>query len=88
MSLDANNLKDQYEPSPSERVRQQVALYEATNGQEGGTLEGRPVIILTTTGAKTGKIRKTPSSGSNRTAPTPSSPRPAERPVILAGTTT
>jgi deazaflavin-dependent oxidoreductase (nitroreductase family) len=60
MSLDANNLKDQYEPSPSDRVRQQVALYEATNGKEGGTLEGKPVIILTTKGAKTGKIRKTP----------------------------
>jgi deazaflavin-dependent oxidoreductase (nitroreductase family) len=49
-----------YEPSPSDRVREQVALYEATDGREGGTLEGRPVVILTTTGAKTGKIRKNP----------------------------
>ena len=47
-----------YEPSPSDRVRDQVALYEATDGREGGTLEGRPVVILTTTGAKTGNIRK------------------------------
>jgi F420H(2)-dependent quinone reductase len=60
MSPEASNLQDQYEPSPSDRVREQVALYEATNGKEGGTLEGRPVIILTTRGARTGKIRKTP----------------------------
>lgn len=50
----------EYAPSPSERVRDQVAEYEATGGREGGTLEGKPVIILTTTGARTGKIRKTP----------------------------
>ncbi|WP_326943821.1 nitroreductase family deazaflavin-dependent oxidoreductase [Amycolatopsis sp. NBC_01307] len=49
-----------YAPSPSERVREQVDRYEATGGREGGTLEGRPVVILTTTGAKTGKVRKTP----------------------------
>jgi deazaflavin-dependent oxidoreductase (nitroreductase family) len=60
MSLGTKHLQAQYEPSPSDRVRQQVALYEATNGKEGGTLEGKPVIILTTQGAKTGKIRKTP----------------------------
>jgi deazaflavin-dependent oxidoreductase (nitroreductase family) len=49
-----------YQPSPSDRVREQVALYEATDGREGGTLEGRPVVILTTVGAKTGNIRKNP----------------------------
>jgi len=37
-----------------------VARYEATDGREGGTLEGRPVVILTMTGATSGKIRKTP----------------------------
>jgi len=51
---------EQYVPSPSERVRDQVALYEATGGREGGTLEGRPVVILTMTGATSGNIRKTP----------------------------
>jgi deazaflavin-dependent oxidoreductase (nitroreductase family) len=51
---------DEYVPSPSERVRVQVARYEATGGREGGTLEGRPVVILTMTGATSGKIRKTP----------------------------
>ncbi|WP_328644426.1 nitroreductase family deazaflavin-dependent oxidoreductase [Amycolatopsis sp. NBC_00348] len=49
-----------YAPSPSDRVREQVERYEATGGREGGTLEGQPVVILTTTGAKTGKVRKTP----------------------------
>jgi F420H(2)-dependent quinone reductase len=49
-----------YQPSPSDRVREQVALYEATDGREGGSLEGRPVVILTTIGAKTGNIRKNP----------------------------
>jgi deazaflavin-dependent oxidoreductase (nitroreductase family) len=51
---------EHYIPSPSERVRNQVARYEATDGREGGTLEGRPVVILTMTGASSGKIRKTP----------------------------
>jgi F420H(2)-dependent quinone reductase len=49
-----------YRPSPSERVRDQVALYEATDGAEGGTLEGRPVVILTTIGAVSGAVRKNP----------------------------
>ena len=39
---------------------EQVALYEATDGREGATLEGRPVVILTTVGAKTGQLRKNP----------------------------
>jgi deazaflavin-dependent oxidoreductase (nitroreductase family) len=54
------SVSNTYEPSPSERVREQVALYEATDGREGGTLEGSPVVILTTIGAKTGSIRKNP----------------------------
>jgi deazaflavin-dependent oxidoreductase (nitroreductase family) len=49
-----------YEPSPDERSRNQVALYEATDGAEGNTLDGRPVIVLTHTGAKSGLTRKTP----------------------------
>ena len=48
-----------YQPT-SDLVHEQVALYEATDGREGGTLEGRPVVILTTFGAKTGNFRKNP----------------------------
>jgi deazaflavin-dependent oxidoreductase (nitroreductase family) len=53
-------LSGEYEPSRNERDRRQVEIYEATNGREGGTLNGKPVIILTFMGAKSGKIRKTP----------------------------
>ncbi len=41
-------------------VRQQVQEYESSGGTRGNTMRGRPVIILTTVGAKSGKIRKTP----------------------------
>ena len=39
---------------------QAVELYETANGVEGGTLNGKPVIVLTFKGAKSGKIRKKP----------------------------
>ena len=53
-------LQGEYEPSTSSWSRKQTALFEATNGEEGGDLRGRPIIVLTSVGAKTGKIRKTP----------------------------
>lgn len=53
-------LEGEYEPSPWEPVAEQVRLYEETGGEEGGTLEGRPCVVLTTRGRKTGKLRKTP----------------------------
>jgi deazaflavin-dependent oxidoreductase (nitroreductase family) len=53
-------LTGEYEPSPSVWSRKQAELYEATNGEEGAELRGRPVIVLTSVGAKTGKLRKTP----------------------------
>jgi F420H(2)-dependent quinone reductase len=53
-------LDGQYEPSRSTRSREQVALYERSRGVEGTTLRGRPVIILTSIGARSGKVRKTP----------------------------
>jgi F420H(2)-dependent quinone reductase len=53
-------LQGDYEPSPSSWARKQAERYEATDGREGGDLRGRPVIVLTSIGAKTGKLRKTP----------------------------
>ncbi|MET7898803.1 nitroreductase family deazaflavin-dependent oxidoreductase [Streptomyces mirabilis] len=53
-------LHGEYDPSPTEWVREQVALYEATDGVEGGTFLDLPVIILSHKGAKSGKIRKNP----------------------------
>jgi F420H(2)-dependent quinone reductase len=55
-----SGLDGRYVPSPSETVRTQVADYEASGGVEGATLEGRPVVILTSVGAKSGKVRKNP----------------------------
>lgn len=53
-------LEGTYEPSPWDRAADQVRLYEATDGKEGGENEGKPVVILTTRGRKTGNLRKTP----------------------------
>jgi F420H(2)-dependent quinone reductase len=53
-------LSGEYEPSPQQWVRDQVDLYERSGGTEGTTLQGAPVIIMTSLGAKSGKIRKTP----------------------------
>lgn len=53
-------LQGEYEASPWDFVAQQVQQYEATGGVEGGTLEGKPCIILTTRGRHSGKVRKSP----------------------------
>ncbi|MEU3299003.1 MULTISPECIES: nitroreductase family deazaflavin-dependent oxidoreductase [unclassified Streptomyces] len=55
-------LDGEYEPSPEQWVREQVELYESSGGTKGTTLmdTGLPVIVLTTRGAKSGKIRKSP----------------------------
>lgn len=52
----------EYIPSPRQWVRDQVDLYERTDGKEGTTLRdtGLPVIVVTHVGNKTGAIRKTP----------------------------
>ena len=65
-------LNGEYEPSTAQFVRDQVELYESSGGTQGTTLgvlvtreedeelEDVPVVILTTLGAKSGKIRKSP----------------------------
>ncbi|HZP58283.1 MAG TPA: nitroreductase family deazaflavin-dependent oxidoreductase [Dehalococcoidia bacterium] len=55
-------LEGEYAPSPVGWVRKQVAEYEASGGERANTLRetGLPVIIVTTRGRKTGKLRKTP----------------------------
>lgn len=52
----------EYIPSPRAWPREQVEIYERSNGAEGNTLRdtGLPVIIVTHVGNKTGGIRKTP----------------------------
>ncbi len=53
-------LHGEYEPSPQKWVRDQVDLYESSGGERGTTMRGMPVVVLTTVGAKSGKLRKAP----------------------------
>ena len=55
-------LSGEYEPSPAQWVRDQVEQYERSGGTEATTLRdtGLPVIIVTTRGTKSGKLRKVP----------------------------
>ncbi|MFD6401392.1 nitroreductase family deazaflavin-dependent oxidoreductase [Nocardia sp. NPDC060249] len=53
-------LTGEYAPSTSDWAREQAETYENSGGAEGTSLQGKPVILLTTKGAKTGKLRKTP----------------------------
>ena len=53
-------LTGEYAPSTAGWARKQAERYEATNGEEANDLRGRPIIVLTSVGAKTGKLRKTP----------------------------
>ena len=52
-------LQGEYAPSASAWARNQAERYEASDGREAATLRGRPVIVLTSVGARTGKLRKT-----------------------------
>lgn len=58
--MNAMPLEGEYEPSPEQWVRDQVEEYEKSGGTSGTTLRGMPVVILTTRGARSGKLRKTP----------------------------
>jgi len=55
-------VEEEYEPSPSAWVRDQVELYEGSGGTQGTTLgdTGLPVVIITNRGVRSGKVRKTP----------------------------
>ena len=53
-------LSGEYAPSTSDWAREQAEQYMDSGGTEGTQLQGKPVILLTTVGAKSGKLRKTP----------------------------
>jgi F420H(2)-dependent quinone reductase len=53
-------LTGEYAPSPSDWAREQAELFESTGGKEGGDLRGMPIVVVTSIGAKSGKLRKTP----------------------------
>jgi deazaflavin-dependent oxidoreductase (nitroreductase family) len=53
-------IEGEYEPSAWEWVRNQVDEYERSGGQRANTLRdtGLPVVIVTTRGNRSGKVRK------------------------------
>jgi len=53
-------LTGEYEPSTSDWARKQAELIEGSGGAEGTEMRGMPVVLLTSVGAKSGKLRKTP----------------------------
>jgi len=54
------SLNGEYEPSTAQWVRDQVDEYEGSGGTSGTMMRDMPVIIVTTVGAKSGKVRKVP----------------------------
>ena len=53
-------LQGEYEPSTSDWAREQAEKIEASGGTEGTELNGMPVVVLTSVGRKSGKLRKSP----------------------------
>lgn len=55
-------MNGEYEPSPEQWVRDQVAEYEASDGRRGNTLPrtGDPIVVITSLGSRSGKLRKNP----------------------------
>jgi deazaflavin-dependent oxidoreductase (nitroreductase family) len=52
-----------YVPSTQQWVRDQVEEFESSGGQRGNLLMGKPewpVVVITSKGAKSGKLRKNP----------------------------
>ncbi len=53
-------LTGDYEPSTSDWARKQAELFERSGGTEANTVRGMPIILVTSVGAQSGKLRKTP----------------------------
>jgi deazaflavin-dependent oxidoreductase (nitroreductase family) len=53
-------LQGEYEPSPTDWAREQAEKIEKSGGTEGLELNGMPVVLLTSVGNKSGKLRKSP----------------------------
>ncbi|MGH3745110.1 MAG: nitroreductase family deazaflavin-dependent oxidoreductase [Mycobacteriales bacterium] len=53
-------LDGEYEPSPAQWVREQVEKIESSGGTEGTEMRGLPVVVVTSRGSKSGKLRKNP----------------------------
>lgn len=53
-------LTGEWEPGTSDWARTQVERFEASDGREANTLRGVPIVVVTSVGAKSGKLRKNP----------------------------
>jgi deazaflavin-dependent oxidoreductase (nitroreductase family) len=53
-------LSGEYEESPWDWVRKDADRIMESGSTDGSEMKGKPIILLTTIGAKSGKIRKTP----------------------------
>jgi F420H(2)-dependent quinone reductase len=55
-------LQGEYVPSKQDWVREQVERFEASGGTEATVLErtGDPIVVITSLGARSGKLRKNP----------------------------
>ena len=53
-------LEGEYEPSTWKFAADHVERYERSGGTEATTMRGMPVVVLTTRGRRTGKLRKSP----------------------------
>ena len=53
-------LQGEYEPSSAKWVRDQVQEYESSGGTKGTSLRGVPVVVITSIGSSSGKLRKNP----------------------------
>jgi F420H(2)-dependent quinone reductase len=52
-------LSGEYQPNKYEWARVQAEAFEASDGAEANTLQGRPIVVVTNVGAKSGKLYKT-----------------------------
>jgi deazaflavin-dependent oxidoreductase (nitroreductase family) len=53
-------IEGEYAPSTSDWARKQAEAFEASNGTKSNDMRGMPIIVVTSIGAKSGKVRKTP----------------------------
>jgi len=52
-------LTGEYKPSTSDWARKQAEKFEESEGADANLLRGKPIMVLTSVGAKTGGLRKT-----------------------------
>jgi deazaflavin-dependent oxidoreductase (nitroreductase family) len=52
-------LTGEYAPSTADWARKQAERFEASGGTTSATIGGKPIVVMTSVGARTGKLRKT-----------------------------